>query len=398
MKLHAACLAVLAIAALAAPAGAATIDRSGGAIWFTENHPDAPRVVAENRLFVTTRDGDVLITEPRQGTFLRGEGCRALGGTTGPNEVLCERDGIGRITLDLGGRDDSATLALPEGAPPVAMSGGEGTDLVTYRTGPVAVSLDSIANDGPVGRGDNVGADVENVDGTGADDSLAGSDAPNRLTGGNGRDTIVAGGGDDVIDAREFVDCGEGDACPDPQSDTISCGDGIDIVDGDATDNVDRDCEVVVRGNGITLTAGPDRFAGFRPGLEISGAAGNDRLAGRGDDTINGNSGDDILRAGWAGENTIRGGSGDDGLIGGGSTDFLVGGSGRDRLRGAPGKDSIDGGLGRDLLIGGFDNDRIVARERSGERDRVSCGPGRDVVIADRKDAVSDDCERVRRR
>jgi hypothetical protein len=48
------------------------------------------------------------------------------------------------------------------------------------------------------------------------------------------------------------------------------------------------------------------------------------------------------------------------------------------------------------MLDAGTGNDRIAARD--GTRDTIRCGPGRDTVVADRKDVVAWNCERVRRR
>jgi Tol biopolymer transport system component len=55
------------------------------------------------------------------------------------------------------------------------------------------------------------------------------------------------------------------------------------------------------------------------------------------------------------------------------------------------GNDQIDGREGPDLIVAGTGNDRIAARD--GTRDRIVCGPGRDVVVADRRDLVARDCE-----
>jgi Gametolysin peptidase M11 len=54
----------------------------------------------------------------------------------------------------------------------------------------------------------------------------------------------------------------------------------------------------------------------------------------------------------------------------------------------------LQGGPGRDILRGGPGNDTLVARDRS--RDQVRCGGGRDLVLADRLDAVARDCESVK--
>jgi len=66
--------------------------------------------------------------------------------------------------------------------------------------------------------------------------------------------------------------------------------------------------------------------------------------------------------------------------------DRICGRRGADQIHPAGGKDYVDAGAGPDV---------IYARDIY--RDVISCGPGRDVVFADRKDRVSRDCERVRR-
>lgn len=108
--------------------------------------------------------------------------------------------------------------------------------------------------------------------------------------------------------------------------------------------------------------------------------AGNDRLAGTaGANTINGGRGNDTI-AGLAGNDTLLGGAGSDLLNGGAGADRLVGGPGIDRHLGGPGADTIN------------------ALDARGVRDIVSCGAGRDTVIANRADRVARDCERVIRR
>ena len=120
--------------------------------------------------------------------------------------------------------------------------GGAGYDKVGYfgRTVGVAVSLDGQANDGQAGEGDNIGADVDEVDGGDAADVLVGSDGPNRLAGRGGDDQLVGGGGDDVLygdtgndqldggDANDTLDGG----CMD---DTIVGGPGVDSLNADGT-------------------------------------------------------------------------------------------------------------------------------------------------------------------
>jgi hypothetical protein len=92
----------------------------------------------------------------------------------------------------------------------------------------------------------------------------------------------------------------------------------------------------------------------------------------------------------------ITGTDGPDILRGTARADRLLGGKGNDKLYGLAGNDILAGGKGRDLLVGGPGNDRIYARD--GERDKISCGPGRDKVIGDQFDKPSKDCEIVLRR
>jgi hypothetical protein len=47
-----------------------------------------------------------------------------------------------------------------------------------------------------------------------------------------------------------------------------------------------------------------------------------------------------------------------------------------------------------DRLKGNAGNDKLDAADR--RRDRVNCGAGRDKATVDRKDRVSDNCEKVR--
>ena len=66
-----------------------------------------------------------------------------------------------------------------------------------------------------------------------------------------------------------------------------------------------------------------------------------------------------------------------------------------DRICGRRGADDIDPGGGKDYVYAGAGRDVINSWDKRG--DVISCGAGRDVVFADRKDKVSRDCERVRR-
>jgi Tol biopolymer transport system component len=88
----------------------------------------------------------------------------------------------------------------------------------------------------------------------------------------------------------------------------------------------------------------------------------------------------------WQARCTHRGGPGADRLRGGRSADLACG---------LLGDDSISGGGGSDRLFGEEGDDLLLARD--GVFDVIGCGPGRDRVVADRRDLVGRDCERVSR-
>ncbi|MDP9492185.1 MAG: hypothetical protein M3P42_08330, partial [Actinomycetota bacterium] len=150
---------------------------------------------------------------------------------------------------------------------------------------------------------------------------------------------------------------------------------------------------------------GRDRLLGGADADQMNGGLGADFLAGglgndgslRGGadrDRINGEAGNDGL-FGESGNDALNGGAGNDRLFGGAGADSATGGSGADQADGGSGNDVIVGGGGADVLVGGTGNDRITAND--GVRDRISCGSGRDRVVADRSDRIARGCERVRR-
>jgi Ca2+-binding RTX toxin-like protein len=64
-----------------------------------------------------------------------------------------------------------------------------------------------------------------------------------------------------------------------------------------------------------------------------------------------------------------------------------------DRVCGRRGADVISPGAGKDTVDAGAGSDTIDVR--GGSVDIVRCGPGIDRVLADRRDTVAADCERV---
>jgi hypothetical protein len=143
-------------------------------------------------------------------------------------QTFCPLGGVQRVRIDLGEREDSATVALPVAA---TVLGGPGADRLT--------------------SGDP-GDELSGGDGNDALDGGAGSDV---LAGDQGADTLAGGAGTDRIAAR------------DGETDVISCGEGADSVDADTVDSVAADCESVAR----EFTAAPVTGAedGRPPRLEV---------------------------------------------------------------------------------------------------------------------------------
>lgn len=154
-------------------------------------------------------------------------------------------------------------------------------------------------------------------------------------------------------------------------------------------------------------SAGGDLIRGYSGNDTILGLGGDDRLdGGEGDDRLRGLSGNDAL-SGAAGADLLAGGTGNDLTAGGPGDDVSLGGSGNDVMYSGPGRDSEFGGAGDDRLYawsskgpggtsplrggaldGGTGHDVLSAR--NGITDRLVCGRGVDLVLADRKDVVAD--------
>jgi len=92
----------------------------------------------------------------------------------------------------------------------------------------------------------------------------------------------------------------------------------------------------------------------------------------------------------------LRGTQGTDRLIGTARSDTLLGYGGADYLESRRGDDFLDGGTGSDTIFGGSGSDRLSAAF-DGSADRVTCGLGRDLAVADLSDNVAADCELVTR-
>lgn len=149
-------------------------------------------------------------------------------------QTFCPAAGVRTIRLDLGEREDTATVTV---SIPTTILGGPGADKLTG--GP--------AND--------------QLSGDDGDDTLAGGAGNDVLVGGLGFDELSGDAGDDDLRVRDGI------------QDLVRCGTGTDKVDADTLDEVAADCESVVR----TPTPAPPGAGAARdrvpPRLEVGAPA-----------------------------------------------------------------------------------------------------------------------------
>jgi hypothetical protein len=144
-------------------------------------------------------------------------------------------------------------------------------------------------------------------------------------------------------------------------------------------------------------TNGPDTLRGTNKADNLIGKGGNDvlfALAGR--DNLLGGRGKDFVFGGTEDDRLSRG---DKNLEGGPSNDIVVGGRGSDNVLGEAGNDFLLDGPTRE-----FSQDKVFGRDGTdvfwvdnvpAAKDIIVCGGGFDWVLADRKDVVAGECERV---
>ena len=149
-------------------------------------------------------------------------------------QTFCPAAGVQTIRLDLGEREDTATVSI---AIATTLLGGPGADRLTG--GPAA----------------------DQVSGDDGDDVAAGAGGADVVIGGLGVDEVDGGVGDDDLRVRDGI------------QDVVRCGDGSDKVDADTLDEVGGDCEALTR----TVTAAPPGAGGVRdrvaPRVEVGAPA-----------------------------------------------------------------------------------------------------------------------------
>lgn len=340
-----------------------------------------------------------------------GDGADFLNGGAGDDRL---DGGLGSDTEDGGADADSFDQGAAADGGDIII-GGTGVDKIDYsdRTNHVRVTLNGAADDGdasytapaagwPTANGgtaptwtsaelDNIGNDVEQIDGGDGNDRLdaTGGSTPYTIVGGAGDDWITGGpgkdrlfglAGNDVLqggDNRDWLTGGDG-------NDHEFGGAGNDIFlqerESNGADHMDGEAgtaDMVSYGSrttAVTVTLGDttpndgaaseadhvvdtEKVKGSRANDSLSGAGVNSILLGLGGvDTIQGGAGNDKLKGG-AGNDSVSGGDGNDKVYGNAGDDTLNGNAGNDKLYGGPGNDGLTGGGGTDFGSGGGGTD-----------------------------------------
>ncbi|MEH2499378.1 Ca2+-binding RTX toxin-like protein [Bradyrhizobium sp. AZCC 1678] len=283
--------------------------------------------------------------------------------------------GVGNDTLDGGAGND----VLEGGVGADALIGGLGTDTASYANAGAGVlaSLGAFTDNTGEAAGDTYNA-IENLLGSGFNDTLVGDAGANRLDGGAGDDTLIGGAGADAL---------IGGAGTDTASYTAAAAGVVANLAASAGNTGEAAGDTYTSVENIIGTNFVDTLTGDAANNALSGGGGND--------TLNGGDGNDVLDGG-AGTDTLAGGNGNDtfyvdastdvvnesnGTIGGidtviiGTTSYtmsanvengtaaltsnttIIGSADNNTLTGNVGDDTLIGGAGADTLIGGAGSD-----------------------------------------
>jgi len=225
-----------------------------------------------------------------------------------------------------------------------SLVGGLGMDTASYTTATAAVTVNLTTGLATGGAGSDTLSGIENIIGSGFNDTLTGDAGSNALNGGAGNDTLTGGAGIDTFLVNAGVD-------------TIT-----DLGTGGA------DVLVVAEGataNATVTAAYTASAASINNGAEnISTRSFNVNLS-----AITTGNGFSITNTGNAAV-----------LTGSSSADTLIGGTGIDTLTGGDGNDSLNGGAGNDILSGGNGADTFVVASGVDSIKDLGMG-GTDVLI-----------------
>ncbi|MEO0937113.1 MAG: DUF4214 domain-containing protein [Pseudomonadota bacterium] len=364
------------------------------------NNADQVGMTLENfEQFVATNFNDQVTGSDRGERLVGRDGRDSLDGGGGNDEIF---GGSGDDSLQGGAGDD----VLHGSAGQDRLDGGEGRDTASYAwvepggvTGALTASVfQGVTVNLALGQASGAfGADtlisIENVSGSGGDDSITGDGGANLLSGGDGDDVLDGAGGNDVLITGAGMDTVDGGTGNDQilvglGEKVISGGDGEDTLDFGLIDGVVR----VNYENGTYSAQIETEVARWRVlDLDGDGVAESDGFEARNiggvmmtpedvrqTDPLFADEAADLTRdlpqAGeegfaatqietvitsveasgtFTGIEQIVGALSDDRLLGSRAADSFDGGESADVLIGRDGSDRLSGDSGDDLLIGG---------------------------------------------
>lgn len=274
---------------------------------------------ADNDSFLLTDGGSFngLIVGGDGTNTLRGDNVTNAWTLSGANAGSLNSAGFGGIANLTGGTAADSFLILAGGTLSGTLSGGSGSDTLDYSSYGSAITINLATAKAP---GLNKFSSIENHRGGGSSDTLVGtnSNVTWQITGSNAGkagsvsftsfENLIGGSKNDIF--------------------KLSNGAGVSgRLDGGLGVNW-LDYSLNTSGVSVNLTTGAATGAGVTVAnfVHVIGGAGND--------TLTGNSGNNIL-------------------VGRGGNDTLAGVGGRNILIGSQGADTISGGSGQDILIGG---------------------------------------------
>lgn len=305
----------------------------------------------------------------------------SLSGNAGPNELYGASgddtlSGAAGNDVLMGGAGDDL---LQGGAGADYIDGGDGTDTASYvgSTAGVTVTLQKSTQTSVAHAQGDILFDIENLTGSGYQDTLTGSNGDNVLEGGAGADKLEGGLGSDTASYASSI-----------TAVTVDLSDDGNNAGGDASGDVLTDIENIVgsiHGDTIVGNGGANILTGGLGGDTLDGGGGRDTASYASSAAVivdlfdnsnnaGGEAEDDLLTSienllgsdfndtltGDTGDNTLDGAVGDDTLNGGIGADTLFGGTGDDVLAGGNDNDRLVGGLGNDQLTGGAGSDTYV--------------------------------------
>lgn len=290
---------------------------------------------------------------------------------------------------------DAGNNILTGGAGADSLAGSNGTDTADYSTASLGVvaSLSTPASNTNDAAGDTYNS-IENLSGSGFNDSLTGDNNANVLTGGAGNDSLDGAGGNDTLIGGAGADTLVGNAGTDwADYSTATAAVGANLNNA-ALNSGDAFGDTYTTIENLSGSNFDDILTGNGGNNSITGGAGNDTIAGlSGNDTIDGGTGNntvdysasissginiDLTRS--SATNQPDGNAANDRIVIG-TIQNIIGSGFADTIVGDANDNIFTGGAGNDIISGGGGSDRYLFNTNSAlGSDTLTFGAGVDVL------------------